>query len=88
MKKLNVDLKAYQMDNWCHGVLSFDLKIGGIPESHKANVINVQFFREIFDGNSKKIITSHNLEANYGILKSPLKLNSIKIKSTEKKISE
>ena len=52
MRKLNVDLKAYQMDNWCHGVLSFDLKIGGIPESHKSNIYNVNFFKEIFDGKS------------------------------------
>ena len=49
MKKLNVDLKAYQMDNWCHGVLSFDLKIGGIPESHKSNIYNVNFFKEVFN---------------------------------------
>ena len=58
MMKLGVDLKAYQMDNWCHGVLSFDLKIGGIPESHKSNIYNVNFFKEIFDKQVQKKIVS------------------------------
>ena len=51
MKKLKVDIKAYLLEDWCHGVLSFDLKIGGIPDSHKSNTLAVQFFREIFDNN-------------------------------------
>ena len=36
MMQLNLDMKAYLVENWCHGVLSFDLKIGGIPEAHKS----------------------------------------------------
>ena len=48
MMQLDVDLKAYLMKSWCHGVLSFDLKMGGVPESHKSNIMNVDFFREIF----------------------------------------
>ena len=65
-KKLGIDLKAYCIENWCHGVLSFDLKIGGIPESHKSNLLNVQFFREIFNETQKEIAPSV-------ILTSPLK---------------
>jgi hypothetical protein len=48
MKKMKVDLEAVELKGWCHGVLSFDLKIGGIPESHSSNEVNVEFFREIF----------------------------------------
>jgi hypothetical protein len=53
LKKLGVNLDAYLLENWCHGTLSFDLKFGGIPESHKSNQLNVEFFREIFDSNYK-----------------------------------
>ena len=53
MMKMKVDLKAFLVENWCHGVLSFDLKIGGIPESHKSNQLNVDFFREIFETKPK-----------------------------------
>ena len=70
MKKLGVNLKAYLVENWCHGVLSFDLKIGGIPESHKSNLLNVEFFREIF--NETKIL-SNPVEGSFGILTSPMR---------------
>jgi hypothetical protein len=56
MKKLGVDIQAYLFKHWCHGVLSFDLKIGGIEDSHKSNELNVQWFKEIFD-KRKKIIS-------------------------------
>lgn len=43
-----MDLAAHLVKNWCHGVLSFDLRIGGIGESHKANVVMIDYFRGIF----------------------------------------
>jgi acetyl esterase/lipase len=57
LKQLNVDLQAFRFKNWCHGVLNFDLKFSGIPESHKSNLLNVQWFREIFDyqGNNSRV---------------------------------
>lgn len=73
MKKLGVDLKAYLVENWCHGVLSFDLKIGGIPESHKSNLLNVEFFKEIFNETKSQIIP--RTEGTYGLLVSPIKLS-------------
>jgi len=33
--------------------LSFDLKRGGIPDSHKSNELAIKFFKEIFDGVSE-----------------------------------
>ncbi len=36
MKKLNCNLEAIIFKNWCHGVLSFDMKTGGIKEAHKS----------------------------------------------------
>ena len=48
MKKLNVDLEAVLFKYWCHGILNFDLKTG-ITESHKSIVLNVKWFKEIFD---------------------------------------
>jgi hormone-sensitive lipase len=48
MKKLNVNLQAVLFKNWCHGILSFDLK-GGISDSHKSNLLNVKWFKEIFE---------------------------------------
>ena len=72
MKNLNIDLEAFLMEHWCHGVLSFDLKIGGIPQSHQTNVLNVKFFREIFDTSSSKAKTMmHSDEAMNLQLKSP-----------------
>lgn len=49
MKKLNVDLAAHLVKSWCHGVLSFDLRRGGIAESHQANLLMIDYFREIFE---------------------------------------
>ena len=49
MKKCGVDLEAYQFNDWCHGILSFDLKVGGIPQSHKSNELAVKFFKDIFN---------------------------------------
>jgi hypothetical protein len=48
LHKLGVDIKGCLLKNWTHGVLNFDLKFGGVKDSHKSNVYNVQFFREIF----------------------------------------
>mmetsp|Transcript_31760 Transcript_31760/g.48729 ORF Transcript_31760/g.48729 Transcript_31760/m.48729 type:complete len:81 (-) Transcript_31760:25-267(-) len=54
MKNLNIDLEAFAMEGWCHGVLSFDLKIGGIPQSHKSNLLMVDFFRQLFTRGTPK----------------------------------
>ena len=37
-------------ENWCHGILSFDFKSGGVPDSHKSNDLAVKLFNEIFKG--------------------------------------
>ena len=74
------------MDNWCHGVLSFDLKIGGIPESHKSNIYNVNFFKEVFNEQPQKKLIATNpqgLKENLGILRSPMKLQSVRLKKSE-----
>jgi len=56
MKKLNVDLEAVLLRDRCHGVLSFDLK-SGIEDSHKSNVLNVKWFKEIFDNKRTKSLS-------------------------------
>lgn len=71
MMQLKVDQQAYLLKSWCHGVLSFDLRIGGIPESHKASELNVQFFKEIFGSfeQDQKLISKKiapNKEASAG----------------------
>ena len=73
MKKLNLNLEAYLLKEWCHGVLNFDLKIGGIPESHKANELNVKFYRELFNSPRQKsalVGGPSNFQSNFA-LKSP-----------------
>ena len=72
MKKLDVDLEAVLLKNWCHGVLSFDLK-SGIDDSHKANVLNVKWFKEIFDN---KRVNSLSLKVNSRHESPMLSLNS------------
>lgn len=70
LNKLGVEVKANIMEGWTHGVLSFDLRSGGIPESHKAVVFNVEWFKEIFAStneepsnlrNAKKIMKKKQL---------------------------
>ena len=82
MKKLNVDLEAVLFKYWCHGILNFDLKTG-ITESHKSIVLNVKWFKEIFD--NKKVVRSKSLklkimpkESDMLYLNSPLILKNPK----------
>ena len=48
MFKLGIDVKAKIFEGWTHGILSFDLLSGGLPESHKSVTLNVEWFKEIF----------------------------------------
>jgi len=66
MKKCGVDLEAYQFKDWCHGILSFDLKVGGIPHSHKSNELAVKFFKDLFNAVSPQLQSPQALTSKRG----------------------
>ena len=74
------------MENWCHGVLSFDLRVGGIAESHKSNILNVKFFRDVFNQTDRHGSIASGIKANnpmniiqspFGMKKKDFRANSI-----------
>ena len=54
LSQLGIDVKGYFLMNWTHGVLQFDLKMGGIKESHKANLKMIKVFKDIFEQKKDK----------------------------------